>query len=71
MSDKPARILAIARAYPQLGIDGLRAGQIAAEVTSLHDACEAASRRFTASGLAQFEALFTVPALETERHDQA
>lgn len=59
MDDDTRRILALARHYPLLGIDAVRAGQIADECSSLRSACDAATQRFSASDSTQFAAFFT------------
>lgn len=69
MNDDVAGILAMASQYPQLGIDALRAEQIALEAASLHAACAAAAARFPASDSAQFAILFNMPA--AANHDPA
>lgn len=69
MSDVVVRILAIANAYPQLGVDAARAEQIAAEAAALHAACAAAALRFPASEAAQFAALFSTPTPASGCHD--
>jgi hypothetical protein len=61
MDDETRRILALANDYPLLGIDAVRAGQIADECTRLRGACDAATQRFSASDATQFAAIFTAP----------
>ena len=58
MDDEARRILALASDYPLLGINAVRAQQIADECTSLRDACQAATKRFSASEEAKFAAMF-------------
>lgn len=62
MDDETTRILGLAGAYPMLGIDAVRARQIAVECNSLRAACDAATQRFHESGTTQFAALFAAPA---------
>jgi len=64
MDDETRRILVLANAYPLLGIDAVRAGQIADECTSLRVACDAATQRFSASDETQFAAIFTAPVFD-------
>lgn len=61
MDDDTARILALARDFPLLGIDAPRARQIADECTNLRAACAAATLRFRAGDAAQFAAMFAAP----------
>lgn len=61
MDNETTRILALAGAYPLLGIDAVRAGQIAAECKSLRAACDDATQRFVESGTERFSALFALP----------
>ena len=61
MDEEVTRILALARDFPLLGIDALRARQIAEECTNLHAACAAATQRFRAGDAAQFAARFAAP----------
>ena len=61
MDDDTTRILAQAGAYPLLGIDAVRASQIAAECKSLRAACDGATQRFFESGTERFAALFAPP----------
>lgn len=58
MNDETKRILAEARDYPLLRIDDRRAGQIADECSSLREACDLATRRFSPSEPTRFAALF-------------
>ena len=62
MNDETTRILTLAGAYPLLGIDAVRARQIAAECASLLAACNAATQRFHESGTTSFAKLFLAPA---------
>ena len=61
MDDDARRILALASDYPLLGIDAVRAQQIADECSSLRDACNAATGRFSPSDEAKFAAMFAKP----------
>jgi hypothetical protein len=61
MNDETTRILAQARDYPLLCIDARRAGQIADECSSLREACDLATRRFSLCEATRFAALFAAP----------
>lgn len=61
MDDETRRILALANDYPLLGIDAVRAGQIADECSNLRGACDAATQLFIPSEATQFAAIFTAP----------
>ncbi len=61
MDDEATRILALAQDFPLLGIDAIRARQIADECTNLQAACAAATQRFRACDPAQFAARFAAP----------
>ena len=62
MDDETSRILKLASAYPLLGIDAVRAKQIADECSSLGHACDAATRRFSLSDTARFNAILAASA---------
>lgn len=61
MDDETKRILELASSYPLLGIDAVRAGQIADECISLQRACDVATQRYGVSDATPFAALFTAP----------
>lgn len=58
MIDDVAKILALARDFPGLGIDAERARQIAAECACLRQAGDTAARRFAPAEPAAFDAMY-------------
>lgn len=61
MDDETKRILELASDYPLLGIDAVRARQIADECISLQRACDVATQQFGVSDATRFASLFTAP----------